>query len=359
MSEITKKSKMEHFFEFPASIGSQGNTPVILMTIPGRTLARTLSPDNYGHVLDRSQREINDSRVKKFYNYLVESNEKNLPFIVPPLVGNCDGHVEFEFFGNTRVGIVRIPMDAQIKLFDGQHRAKGIEMFCRNSGASLSVPLMLTQQLSLETRQQFFCDINNNVSKPAATINMAYNGRDDVAQMMSLFIRKWELFTGITDFEHNVVPPRSSFWVSFKAFCDATSKFIGEGDNRLTDDSLAEIWLSWSRLTAIDYVSTGIKQSEYKKDYLQFHAVMINAFGFAVQRLLESHSIQEVISLIDHLSTNSNTNQIEDFFLIKNWGGICANTDKENPTVIASVSAQKAAAERLVTAIEAGTFTSQ
>lgn len=345
------KTSMTHYFEFPASYGFQGDTQILLMTVPGRTLTRVLAADNFGHALERSQREINNVRVKKFYSYLVESAENGLPFIVPPLVGNCDSDVEFEAFGNTNVGVVRFPMDAEIRLFDGQHRAAGIEKFCSNYSTSLSVPLMLTQQLPLKIRQQFFSDINNNVSKPAAAINMVYDGRDDVAQTMVSFLRKHDTFSHITDFEHNVVPSRSYYWVSFKALCDATSKFIGEGDNKLATEDIESIWQSWVNLTAINDVRAGTNQNDYKKDYLQFHAVMINAFGFAVQRLLQSHSVSDITQLMDHLSITTDTADREDFFLISHWGGICANVDKERPTVVASVAAQKAAAERLVEVI--------
>ncbi|EFD9671384.1 hypothetical protein F0474_20380 [Escherichia coli] len=49
------KSSMEYYFEFPASRGLQGNTLILLMNVPGRTLSRVLASDNYGHTLDRSQ----------------------------------------------------------------------------------------------------------------------------------------------------------------------------------------------------------------------------------------------------------------------------------------------------------------
>lgn len=59
------KSSMEYYFELPASRGLQGNTLILLMNVPGRTLSRVLASDNYGHTLERSQRELNKSRVKK------------------------------------------------------------------------------------------------------------------------------------------------------------------------------------------------------------------------------------------------------------------------------------------------------
>ncbi|EJD6659791.1 DGQHR domain-containing protein [Enterobacter cloacae] len=342
----------EYYMEFPASVGMQGNTLILFLTIPGRILSRVLANDSLGHALERSQREINKKRVKKFYEYLVTSVENETPFIIPPLVGNCESHVTYEAIGNTNVGIAKLPMDAVIKLFDGQHRAKGIIEFCGKYSNSLSVPVMLTQQLPLKVRQQFFSDINNNVSKPAAAINMVYNGRDDIAQRLVSFLRKHSLFSALVDFEHNVVPAKSNYWVSFKALCDATMKFIGEGENRLSDEAVADIWNAWLSLTALEEARIGTSHSEYKKDYIQFHAVMINAFGFAVKHLLADKTPEEVAMAINKLAIETEEWQREHFFLIKNWGGICANTEKDNPTVIASVAAQKAAALKLADVIK-------
>ncbi|EOU9520753.1 hypothetical protein ACOJCI_001139 [Cronobacter turicensis] len=57
--------------------------------------------------------------------------------------------------------------------------------------------------------------------------------------------------------------------------------------------------------------------------------------------------------MVEELAVNAGSAALEDFFLIPGWGGICANTEKERPTIIASVPAQKAAAERLINVIKA------
>lgn len=350
------KSTMEYYFEFPASRGLQGNTLVLLMSVPGRTLARVLAADNYGHTLERSQRELNKSRVRKFYDYLVSADENKEPFIIPPLVGNCASHVEFEELGNTNVGVVRFPMDAEIKLFDGQHRAAGISLFCKDYDVTLHVPLMMTLQLPLKTRQQFFSDINNNVSKPSAAINMAYNGRDEIAQGMVSFLSTHAVFSEITDFEHNVVPAKSDLWISFKAMSDATAKFSGNGVGAISAGDVYDIWEAWLKLAAIEGIRHGVSPAEYKRDYIQFHAVMINAFGYAISELLRHHPVQGIVLMIEELVSKATMSDLENFFLISSWSGICSSTIKERATVITGVQAQKAAAHKLITAISTKTF---
>jgi hypothetical protein len=79
---------------------------------------------------------------------------------------------------------------------------------------------------------------------------------------------------------------------------------------------------------------------------------MINAFGYAVQRLMTDHSIVDIVQMIEDLASNSGSSEMEDFFLISRWGGVCVNAEKDRPTIIASVPAQKSAAERLVKVIQ-------
>jgi hypothetical protein len=78
---------------------------------------------------------------------------------------------------------------------------------------------------------------------------------------------------------------------------------------------------------------------------------MINAFGYAVQRLMADHSIVDIVQMIEDLASCAGSSEMEDFFLISRWGGICVNDEKDRPTIIASVPAQKSAAERLVKVI--------
>ncbi|UKL28549.1 hypothetical protein L7G46_06070, partial [Klebsiella pneumoniae] len=63
-----------------------------------------------------------------------------------------------------------------------------------------------------------------------------------------------------------------------------------------------------------------------------------------------------VVGMIDALVQSTGTADREDFFLTANWGGICVNANKERPAVIANVAAQKAAADRLVTAFTRNTL---
>ncbi|HAJ4147681.1 TPA: DGQHR domain-containing protein, partial [Escherichia coli] len=102
----------------------------------------------------------------------------------------------------------------------------------------------------------------------------------------------------------------------------------------------------------------GVHHATYKRDYIQFHGVMINAFGFAVQQMMVNHSIAEITSMIEKLCATTSSAEREDFFLMDNWAGICTKASQEKLSVIANVAAQKAAANRLIQAFTKGSLES-
>ncbi|MDE9429909.1 DGQHR domain-containing protein [Xenorhabdus bovienii] len=355
LTDLQPKTKQElneeYFFEFPGIYGMQGKNRFIQLSVPFRMLKRVLACDDSGHVLDRSQREINRNRVNGIYNYLMNSRENNSDICLPPLVGNCDQNIDFQFFCNSVVGMARIPMDSVITLFDGQHRAAAIMKFADKCLDHYSIPIMMYEKLELKTRQQFFSDINNNASKPSATISMAYNGRDKLTSMVRDILKENPVLSDATDFEHNVVKSKSDYFVSFKALCDATRKFAVNGEQIAPAEEIDAVWSSWVNFSALNDIKGVVEQVQYRKEYIQFHAVMINAFGYAVRQLAQETELKKIPAMIDSFAVEIDASKREEFFFIKNWNGICARVENDRATIIASVSAQKAAAEKLADAI--------
>lgn len=345
----------QYYFELPCTTSMQGNLLIIMLSVPFRMLKRFVAVNNTGHVLERSQREINPLRVKKLVNYLLDAHHNKHPFIIPPLIANSNKHIEVEHFGRTSVGSARVPMDAELDFFDGQHRCAAIIEYARHIDDGSAVMVMLTQQISLSQRQQFFADINNNASKPSATISMAYNSRDRLTSELLDIFSTHPVFSEITDFEHNTVPAGSDYLVSFKPLCDATAKFAGTGDGRMDREQLTAVWESWLDLTAVSAVQ-GIRLADYRKDFIQFYTVMLNAFGLAVQQLRTEGTPEEVVAAINRLAISANTDSKESFFRINNWLECCVISAGGKVKIQADVSAQRRAGMRLADVLRNGAF---
>lgn len=349
------KTDHKYYFELPCTVSMQGKLSIIMLSVPFRMLKRFVAYNNTGHVLERSQREINPLRVRKLVQYLMDAHHTEQPFIIPPLIANSNRHIEIELVGNSCIGTARLPMDAELDFFDGQHRCAAIIEYSAHIDDGSSVMVMLTQEIPLQQRQQFFSDINNNAAKPSATISMAYNSRDQLtSQLLSMFSTH-NVFAEITDFEHNTVPSGSDYLVSFKPLCDATAKFVGSGEARMNPEQLITVWEAWLNLTAVADVQ-GIKLSDYRKDYIQFYTVMLNAFGMAVQQLRDGRAPEEIATLINSLAIATDTREKEAFFTVSNWSGFCVSILDGKTKIQADVSAQRRAGARLADVIRQGKF---
>jgi len=346
------------YFTYPCFVGVQGGQQIITIQVPFSHVERLLICDNTGHVLERSQRERSTRRVNEFANYLLDAVEHNKPFIVPPLIGNCDGELQIDLWGETHLGQVTIPMEARTVLFDGQHRQGGIVQAVKADPrlASHKVTIMLTQNLDLCVRQQFFSDINSNASKPSASINLAYNRSNEVSQLVRGVISLHPLLLSKTDFERPVVTGKiNNYYVSYKAVCDATSRFIEyvSADEEATlQDKLLSLWSAWVKFSQLDG-GCSIAYASYKNWFVTFHAVSIVGFGFGVKKLLERYSFSEVVNLIENVKSPASNSQ-SNYFEVENWKGICVNQETGN--IVATVKAQKAVGEKLAATIISGTF---
>lgn len=347
-------------FTYPCLIGKQGDRRVLTISVSFDALSRVLAMDHTIHTLDRSQRELNRRRASAFADYVVKALSDSKDFIIPPLIGNIEGPVnvtESEF--SPCFGTVDIPMNARIVLFDGQHRDVGLGEVCQrlyNLGHQ-TITLELSENLPLETRQQFFSDINGNASKPNAAINLAYDRSNALSQLVRDVVMENSVLHSKTDFERtNITGKNSKFWVSFKALCDASARFItiandDDRDKKFSD--LKRVWGAWTRFTGLSDAGEQ-NYSDYVQEWLTFTAVLVNAFGFAVQELLESMTVYQVCERLDEMVDCSSRRERDDFFLYEHFAGLCVS--RETGKIIANIRSQRAAATRIVAAIKAGSY---
>lgn len=340
-----------YVFELPATRGVQGGVEQYMLTVPMAVLRRLLAMDDQGDVMARSQREANRTRARKIRNYVAEATGSGKPYILPSITGNID--IDVDFFPSElspSVGILKIPMEADLKLFDGQHRALGIMDFVRDyANTSDTISLLLTVGLPLEMRQQFFADINNNASKPAAAISMAYNNNDPVNQLAMYLAQNVTGLAGSVDFEHNAVPAKSSRLISFKALNDATKKMLSlraSSEPTLQQREAAEkLWSAWSgAMRWLDIAQDDIA-AEYRQEALGLHGIMINAMGMATARMLQTRPIDSIVSLLACAEQGENGFHYRDSFMHENWHDICV--DPQTGTIRTDRRALEATAKEL------------
>ena len=280
------------------------------LTLGFTELGRFLSIDNEFDVLKRSQRLINEKRVKKLVKYL-----ENEDFILPALTGYIEGYFTFKEIGeNVNIGYLKLPLDCKIKLFDGQHRASAIISVCNKQYGleakfrRSSVTLNLAQSLELDMRQQYFSDINSNSSKPSISLSSTYNKNDARSKLAHRVINDLNLSSYI-EYEKNVITNNKSLY-AFKSFSDSLAKaFSVKKDHFVTEELVSNAVLIYSAWMKLLKWETILDTNYYRKNNILLHNLMIITIGSVTKTLLDDNDYNIVIDKIK----NSRIDYLESF----------------------------------------------
>ncbi|MFV0449828.1 MAG: DNA sulfur modification protein DndB [Vibrio sp.] len=290
-----------YFYNLPAAIGVQAGRCFYNLSIPMGVLVKLLRVDS-GHVLDRSQREVNLTRAKKVARYVTENPDS---FIIPTVTGVVEtpegvAAPTFEKGSHDCIGVLNISMDCELKLFDGQHRATGIAYALETNPnlRSQSVPVMLFTEMTLAERKLAFTDINQNVSKPAQSLSDAYNSRDPLPQFAIELATTLPCFKELVDFERNTISAKSEYLFPLKTIKDATALLLSGNTKEISEPNKDLARLFWTRVS--ESMSWGglffgnKTTQEIRKTTIATHSVMINAMGLAGSIISAQESIENV-----------------------------------------------------------------
>jgi DNA sulfur modification protein DndB len=118
----------------------------------------------------RAQRTLNKSRVPEIANYVL-NNPKD--YVFSAITASIDSDVEFEPLSGkqteSRLGTLKVPMDAKFIINDGQHRRAAIlsalEQKPELGSETISVVFFL--DIGLSRSQQMFADLNRYAIRPS------------------------------------------------------------------------------------------------------------------------------------------------------------------------------------------------
>ncbi|KAE9622548.1 DNA sulfur modification protein DndB [Aeromonas veronii] len=287
-------------FEFPGVRGIQGEKSYYTTAIPFRALARLLAIDT-GNTMDRSQREVDQRRAAAVTSY-IQNNPSG--FVLPSLTGVIS-HSDIDFSEHKEgslVGTIKLSMDAEIKLFDGQHRAVGIINLVKQSPelAYNTIPVQLFTDMSLVSRQQAFADINSTAKTVSASLNSAYDHRNTSAQHIAKMIDKVDGWINQIEWDKAACAGKSEKLFPFKAVIDATRLFLGKGSR----DDITE----HDAYCAGDFWARAVVPAQWRnprlwpdhscvagrESYITYHVVGLKALALWGRQVIESGTDIEV-----------------------------------------------------------------
>ena len=201
----------DYCYSFPAIRGIQAGRPFYIATCPMRIIPKIFSFDENDVPPElRAQRTLNKSRIPEMVRYLLD-NPKD--YVFSALTASIAVDVQFdEFPGSNNLGMLCVPMDAQILINDGQHRRKAIEdaLDARPELGQDNIPVLFFVDEGLKRSQQMFADLNKYAIRPSPSLASLYDHRDASSNLARYLAMSVEPFIGMTELEKSGISQRSN-----------------------------------------------------------------------------------------------------------------------------------------------------
>jgi len=171
---------MQFFYSFPAIRGLQANNEFFSIMCPLGVLSKLFTfYNNEISEEHRAQRIINEKRIPEIRDYVI-NNPKD--YVFSSITASIDGLYEFQpIKDNENIGIIKVSMDCNLLINDGQHRKAAIEEAVAFNPSlkeeSISVVLFVDQ--GLVRSQQMFSDLNRHAINVSSSLSILYNHRDE------------------------------------------------------------------------------------------------------------------------------------------------------------------------------------
>lgn len=283
-------------YAFPAVRGMQAGRPFYIATCPLRIIPKIFSFDEREVPPElRAQRSLNKSRIPEMVRYLLE-NPKD--YVFSALTASIAVDVEFDEHPNSNnLGILRIPMDAQILINDGQHRRKAIEeaMEERPELGQDNIPVLFFVDEGLQRSQQMFADLNKYAVKPSPSLGTLYDHRDQSSELARHLAMTTEPFVGLTELEKSSISALSNKLFTLSSIKQATRALLGKGPKEGFSDAEANLACSfWQGVyrNMPDWQMASRKEvspAQLRQEYVHAHGVGLHALGMMGRSLICEH----------------------------------------------------------------------
>jgi DNA sulfur modification protein DndB len=282
-------------YVFPAIRGVQAGREYYVTMCPLRLIPRMFLFDEEELTPElRAQRTLNKGRVPEIARYIVENSDS---YVFSALTASVDADVHFEPITadgpSERVGTLTIPMSARFVINDGQHRRAAIQQALAENPSlgDESIAIVMFLDVGLERCQQMFADLNRYAVRPAKSIGVLYDHRDEISALTRLVVMRSAFLRDLTEMETSNLAQRSRKLFTLSALYAATKALldgIEEGNFERQVDLAAKYWEmvaeqfpEWEQV-----FNREITAGEVRQDFIHTHGVVLHALGKVGNTLL-------------------------------------------------------------------------
>ncbi len=276
---------------FPAVRGMQAGRPCYIAMCPLRLIPRLFifNEDSVPPEL-RAQRTLNTSRVPDIASYLVDNTRD---YTLSSITASINCNVEFKPITDTghgqNMGVLKVPMDAQILINDGQHRRAAIEEALKENPElghdHISVVFFIDE--GLVRSQQMFADLNKHAVRPSNSISTLYDHRDVMSDLARDVQKNTHLFSRLTELEKSSISNRSSKLFTLSAIKNATKSLLGKSNSKqelVSQDEKQIASVYWNEVAAnmADWqgvLNKTLSAFHLRQENINVHGVMLQAMG--------------------------------------------------------------------------------
>lgn len=274
-------------YVFPAIRGIQAGREYYVSMCPLRLLPKIFLFNEEELVPElRAQRLLNRGRLPEIARYIVENKDS---YVFSAITASVDADVRFEpaqtLGERGLVGLLHVPMNARFIINDGQHRRAAIEAALRDAPelADESIAVVFFHDKGLQRCQQMFADLNRYAVRPARSLSVLYDHRDDKA-MLAKLVSQLPAFRGVVEMERSTLSPRSRRLFTLSAIYTATATLLNTVD---ADDVNTRTEVSGAFWTGVaaqmpdwQAVQDGrMTSGEVREAYIHTHGVVLHALG--------------------------------------------------------------------------------
>jgi DNA sulfur modification protein DndB len=242
----------------------------------------------------RAQRVLQKTRIPEIAQYILE-NEDGYLFSSLTASFNCDPKFT-PVPGQTDLGVLQMPFEADLVINDGQHRRAAIEEALNQNPAlgQESISVVLFPWEDMDRVQQMFSDLNRTARTTSKSLNILYNHRDLMSQVALTVVERLPVFSRFVDKDRISLPLRSPKLFTLGSIYDGTLALLESVAQADYEQKLAQAFEFWEtvgkNMPQWGAVEGGdLKPSELRQEFINTHAVVLWALGSMGRTLICNH----------------------------------------------------------------------
>ncbi|PLS84267.1 MAG: DNA sulfur modification protein DndB [Actinobacteria bacterium] len=315
---------------FPAIKGRQGARDYYVAMLPLKVIPRLFTFRDWAELPPevRAQRTLSTKRVPEITRYILEHEDD---WVFSSLTASFEADENFQPSElDPNIGVLRVPLDAEFLINDGQHRRAAIEEALKENKqlGDQTISVVFFPEEGIERNQQMFSDLNRTVQKTSRSLDILYDHRDPMNRVTQEVATAVAIFKNRVEKERVSLSARSPRFITLSALYDANEQLLGkmkesEADDEREAESRDLAVAYWDAVTENipewTMIRDGnLKPPEARAEFVHSHAVTFWALAAAGRDLIAQYPDEA-----DWTARLAHLGEIDWRKNNRDWQGIC------------------------------------